>query len=148
MRILMCFLLSFAVSGCVYLTTESLPSQTVNSSYTLSKLEWRNGAKIHLAYKVFEQRGKVGLCGAFAEKGSTNAFGADLNEQAMAAAQVRLAGETLVRGLNFFKRGGFVEGSHPNGAATCVLTDRPWEARFKNTKPRIRWGKTNFTVRG
>ena len=146
MRAGACVISALLLTGCVQLTTESLPSQAVDSSFKTSGLNWRSGAKMTLAYKVFELRGKVGFCGAYAEGGPGHFGGADLNQQALAAAQIRLAGETLLRGLDFFERGQYVAGKAPGGNASCVLTDRPWEARFKNTKPRVRWGKTSFRV--
>lgn len=134
------------ISGCVLLTTESLPSRSVDETFSRYKFTWRSGDKMSLGVKIFEERGKVGICGAYAELNINSAYTDQLNSQALAAAQVRLAGETLVRGLDYFGRGGFVEGGLPSAQASCVLTDRPWEKRFENTKPRIRWGKTSFRV--
>ena len=134
------------MAACVQLTTESLPSRSVDGSFSRYQFAWRSGDKMSLGLKIFEERGKVALCGAYAELNINSAYTDQLNSQALAAAQVRLAGETLVRGLNFFGRGGYVDDGLPAAKASCVLTDRPWEARFKNTKPRIRWGKTSFRV--
>ena len=99
-----------------------------------------------LGLKIFEERGQVALCGAYAALTVNSAYTDQLNSQALAAARVTLAGESLVRGLDYFGRGGYTEGNLPSAQASCVLTDRPWETRFKNTKPRIRWGKTSFRV--
>lgn len=133
-------------SACVQLTTESLPSRAVDETFDRYRFAWRSGDEMSLGMKTFEQRGKVGICGAYAELNINSPYTDQLNSQALAAAQVRLAGETLVRGLNFFGRGSFVKGSLPSAQASCVLTDRPWEKRFERTKPRIRWGKTSFRV--
>ncbi|MEL7467729.1 MAG: hypothetical protein AAFN27_04685, partial [Pseudomonadota bacterium] len=94
---------------------------------------------MNLGYKIFERQGRVAFCGAYSQHTVNSVFTDDFNTQALAAAQVRLAGETLLRGLNFFALGGYVADGLPSAQATCVLTDRPWEARFARTKPRIRW---------
>ncbi|MGD1925213.1 MAG: hypothetical protein ACFB03_13640 [Paracoccaceae bacterium] len=134
------------VSGCVQLTTESLPSESVGPDYVLELFNWQDGDQMTVGIKTFESKGRVGICGAYAEYTPNAGYAEDLNQRALAAAQVRFAGETLVRGLDFFGRGGHSKDSLPAAQANCVLTDRPWEARFERTKPRIRWGKTTFIV--
>ena len=146
MRNVLLLLAALGTVGCVQLTTESQPSQAVGPEFKLELFNWTNGDQMTVGIKTFEQKGRVGLCGAYAEYTPNAGFSEDLNQRALAAAQVRLAGETLVRGLDFFGRGGHRQDALPAAQASCVLTDRPWEARFKNTKPRIRWGKTSFTV--
>ena len=140
------FLFLAVGGGCVQLTTERLPSQAVGPEFELELFNWQSGDQMTVGLKVFEQKGRVALCGAYAEYTPNAGFSEDLNQRALAAAQVRLAGETLVRGLDYFGRGGHTRDALPSAQASCVLTDRPWEARFKSTKPRIRWGKTRFTV--
>ena len=146
MRPIALFLSLLVLNGCVQLTTESLPSRAVDDTFHLNYLNWRSGDQMALGVKVFEERGKVAICGAYAERNTQSPYTDQLNNQALAAAQVLLTGETLVRGLNFFGRGGFVEGSLPNAQASCVLTDRPWTSRYANVRPRVRWGKTSFRV--
>ncbi|MEM9059567.1 MAG: hypothetical protein AAGD13_03820 [Pseudomonadota bacterium] len=134
------------ITGCTQLTTASLPSQPVTQDYVLRAFVWDSNDRMHVAFKTFEEQGKVGLCGAYAEKSTQSPYVDQLNSQALAAAQILFAGETLIRGIDFFTRGGFVDDAHPNASASCVLTDVPWEAAFKFVEPEVRWGKTYFRV--
>ena len=143
-----CFLVGLsllAMSGCVALTTESLPDRNVSSDFTGRTITWTSGGKLSFGLKVYEERGRVAFCGAYSER-STSIYTDQLNSTLMAGGSVTLAGDTLLRGLNFFKRGNYEAGKLPIGKATCVLTDRPWEERFIRTKPRMRFSRTNFTI--
>lgn len=148
MRILLTAALAAAVlGGCTRLVTTSLPDQRVDDSYQVRWWTWQNGEQLTFAYKVFEDAGKVAICGARAESPGGDVHQRTFNERAVQTLSLSLGGETLANDISFFRKVRHETDAAPQGMAACVRTDQPWNTSYGSLAPELDAAKTRFRLR-
>ncbi len=140
-----------SLAGCAGLVTSPLPSKNLTADYELDGINWQGGGLMVLAFKVFEQDGKVALCGARSVDRKKKLLGEDLNDRAIETISISLEDKTLVSNLRFFNQVPF-PGNQANslkGEANCVLTTEPWKPEFGILfQPKLNRGSRNIIVQG
>ena len=141
--------LGVALAGCATVKTERIADRPVKFDYVSKKLGWRQGGVLAIYYKVFEQGDRVSLCGAYATNTRKGVGGTTFNDLALQSMSVSIDGRLLAKDLSFFKQLNYPK-DHlwPEGNATCVVTEIPWETKYRSSiTPKIIRGRTSFTIR-
>lgn len=100
------------------------------------------GTTVSFGVEAAEAEGRVRLCGAWAVTGLTGSADLFLG-RAVESGQVQLAGKTLMRDPRQFAR--LPDGAVLAGApARCYLTEAPWEERFAEATPEVRFVRLVF----
>lgn len=118
------------------------PSENINNLYSTSGWTWSTrDAGIDFYFRVKRIGDKVGVCGAYTDRGGTRY--SHLSERVADGAAVHLGGAKLTNSARFFRRH-----DRPHGMfgrqVNCIVTDLAWSREFGQTRPRLVHGKTSF----
>ncbi|WP_344845723.1 hypothetical protein [Celeribacter arenosi] len=108
----------------------------VSDGFADAYLNWERGDYGFFRWAVFNNNGKIELCGAFATKGTSVGF--RFTKAAMAEARLMADGKSVLRGISFFK-------SRPNKALANKLFGEPANCRI--TKTDYPAGKVAFQLK-
>jgi hypothetical protein len=127
-----------AASGCATgegaTTAGAAASETIDARYRAEGVGWRPDAGVVFVFRVFEQEGRVALCGAYFQTGQAPYGSTDILPVTVRRTGIRLDGETLAEGLSFFRQ--LPPDAQPLGKrADCRVTDVAWRPAFADAAP-------------
>ena len=126
---------SIFASGCASTSKSTLPSDSIDGSYSSTGMKWTNGGYIYMAVKAFEMNGMTAVCGAYVI--GDDHVGDEANQEVITNGRILLADTLILRNVGFFQRIAY-EGEHMqlHGRPTnCVLTSANWRPEFAAAEP-------------
>ncbi len=146
MRLVFSIAVALIAGACTSLTAESLPDQPVNGDFDVHGINWASGEKVTFAFRVFEDAGKIAICGSYSESSGGDVNQTAFNDRLVQTAYLKMGDDTLVNDISFFSKGRYVEGQRPDGEANCIRLDDPWAPGMSKKEASLAFAKTSFVV--
>ncbi len=137
---------ALACAACTQLVTEERPGQTVDETFQGFPMTWTDGNQMTFAYKVYDDQGLLGICGAFAEQPSTPQSADRFNDLMRQSMYLVMDDEVLINDISFFKKAGFERDALPFGQAACRRTDEPWNPDHAEAALTLASSRRSFTI--
>ncbi|MEM8740758.1 MAG: hypothetical protein AAGE13_04605 [Pseudomonadota bacterium] len=128
-----------ALSGCVS-PGDAISPREVTRDFEFDSIRWNSGEVVYFAHHVFEDGGKVAVCGSWAE--SSGAVDA-LNFELVRSMAVDMAGRRLVHSVVFFRKVATPEDLF-GSSASCVRTDVDWTPEMERTPQELKMTRRRF----
>lgn len=129
------------LAGCVG-PTQKVAGEKVDYTYKRFRLSWQgDGAYIDFSYTVKEMKGKVAVCGAYAE--SKGGRMDELTPQAVAQGIIEINGTRMVNGIEFFVDHGQADGLAGKSSG-CALTEEPWKSNYSSGKGELSFPHSGY----
>lgn len=134
--------------GCSGAMMTSAADRPLDSDYEGYQIQWQGeDASTFVLYNVFEEEGKVALCGAYSFDKQLSGGTESLHRRSLTSMYIELDGERIQDGLGSFRFVPYSTAKQGGGSASCVLTGKVWKDEYADTvRPELKRFKKGFTV--
>lgn len=136
------------LTACANPSTKRIAERAITPSFDVDGVNWRNsGGILAVLYKLHDEGGHVGICGAYTFNKDLRGGGDSTNVQALNAMTLLLDDAVLMNDLTVFNRVPFPKTGFAKGNATCLVTERAWKAEYAKPKAaKLKISQNRFVV--
>lgn len=117
-----------AIISALGMTSHAAPSVPLGQGAVLTGGDYTTGGGLTVAMEQREIGGRLGLCGVWAESTSMSVYTRKAASRVLAKGKATLNGQVVATDFRFLNQVR-PSSSYAGAPATCILTDRAWQAR-------------------
>ena len=132
-------------ASCTSFTQEQY-GEKIDSLYTVGGGEWDDGSHLYVLVRIFQERDRVALCGAWTTAGTTvqSLF---RNENVIETGVLQIDNDWIMQGFQILPQVEFAE-DMTGKPARCHTTEAPWKDSYARSKPVVRFARQPFSDGG